>query len=59
MRAPCTQVGLLLSVPDATAGWEGAKDVDCGVLGVEDGVPKGAALYAPTTNRCTAAICDE
>jgi len=46
-------------VSDGPCPWVGAEDVNCVVLGVEGVVPKGAALYAPTTNRCTAATCVE
>ena len=46
-------------VPDGTAAWVGAEDVNGVVLGVEADVGRGATLYAPTTNRCTLAICGE
>ena len=39
--------------------WVGAENVDCGVLGVEAVVGRGAMLYAATTRRWTLAICGE
>ena len=51
------QVGLL--VPDGADPWVGAEVVDCGVLGVEAGVPKGATVYAPRTIFAVAATCAE
>ena len=52
-------VGPLVGVADGGATGAGIEDGAGAVLGIEDAVPKGAALYAPTTNLCTAAICGE
>ena len=57
IRAPCGHVGVADN-PGLLVG-AGAEDVDGGVLGVEDGVSKGAVLYEATTNPRTAAICGE
>ena len=53
--APCRHVGPLVGVADGGATGAGIEDGAGAVLGIEDAVPKGAALYAPTTNLCTAA----
>jgi len=57
IRAPCGHVGVA-DRPGLLVG-AGAEDVDGGVLGVEGGVTKGAAVYEATTNPRTAAICVE
>jgi len=44
---------------DAAACWIGAENCEGVVPAVEPVVPKGAALYAPTINRCTDATCGE
>lgn len=48
-----------MQVGDAAGAGIVAEEVDGGVLGIEGGVSKGAALYEASTNPRTAAICVE